>query len=308
MKKKALVTGGAGFIGSHLADALLKMGYYVIVVDNLSTGRRENIPAKCKFYKIDIVSEKLRSIFTKEKPKVVWHLAAFTDTSVSSSSIRQDIDTNLIGTLNTLKAASQADCQKFIFTSTAAVYGDANRLPVSETATPNPISPYGIGKLTCENYVRIYCDYCGIKFVILRYGNVYGPRQHPKGESGAIPIFINKMLSGQTPYLYGEGNQIRDYTYVDDIIQASLKATAKGEGKIINIATGKGTGTRHLYALIAKFLNFKAAPKFAAPRCGEIKKSILSNAKAKKELNWRPKTDLKTGLYQTIQWWKEKNW
>jgi UDP-glucose 4-epimerase len=305
---KVLVTGGAGFIGSNLADTLLKIGYDVVIIDNLSTGRLENVPDKVNFYQVDIVNPKLKTIFTKEKPNIIMHLASLTDTTVSEESIRQDIETNLIGTLNTLTAASQVNAQKFIFSSTAAVYGDSKRLPVKENTTPKPISPYGIGKLTCENYIRIYCEFCRMKYTILRYGNVYGPRQYPKGESGAFPIFIDKMLLGRTPSLYGTGNQIRDYIYVEDVVAASIQVIKKANGKTINIGTSLGTSTRQLYAMIAQELEFNAPPKLTNPRIGEIVKSILDNTQAKKELNWRPRTDLGNGLRQTIQWWKEKDW
>lgn len=307
-KKKALITGGAGFIGSNLAEALLSLNYNVVIVDNLSTGRLENIPAKANFYKVDIISPKLKSIFAKEKPKIIFHLAALTDTTVSENSIRQDIEINLIGTLNTLTASSLVNCQKFIFTSTAAVYGNCPRLPISENTTYNPISPYGIGKLTCENYIRIFCEFCGMKYTILRYGNVYGPRQYPKGESGAIPIFIQKMLSGKTPTLFGNGNQIRDYIYVEDVVTATIAAIYKGNRKIINVATSIGTSTRQLYKLLAELLDFDAPPKFTNPRYGEIEKSILANKLAKQQLNWRPKTNLTVGLLKTINWWKEQYW
>jgi UDP-glucose 4-epimerase len=307
-KAKVLITGGAGFIGSNLADALLRLGWEVIIVDNLSTGRLENVPDRVNFYQVDIVNPKLKSIFAKEKPNVVWHLASLTDTSVSEESIRQDIEINLIGTLNTLTAASQVNAQKFIFSSTAAVYGNTKSLPIPEITTPNPISPYGIGKLTCENYIRIYCEFCRMKYTILRYGNVYGPRQYPKGESGAIPIFIDQMLSGRTPALYGNGNQIRDYINVEDVVAASIQAIRKADGKTINIGTAQGTSTRQLYAMIAQELEFNAPPKTTNPRVGEIVKSILDNSLAKKELNWRPKTHLATGIVKTINWWKEKNW
>jgi UDP-glucose 4-epimerase len=305
---KVLVTGGAGFIGSNLADALLKIGYDVVIIDNLSTGRLENVPDKVNFYQVDIVNPKLKAIFTKEKPNIIMHLASLTDTTVSEESIRQDIETNLIGTLNALTAASQVNAQKFIFSSTAAVYGDSKRLPIKENTTPKPISPYGIGKLTCENYIRIYCEFCRMKYTILRYGNVYGPRQYPKGESGAFPIFIDKMLIGRTPYLYGTGNQIRDYIYVEDVVAASIQAIKKANGKTINIGASQGTSTRQLYTMIGQELEFNAPPKLTNPRIGEIVKSILDNTQAKKELNWRPRTDLETGLRQTIQWWKEKDW
>jgi UDP-glucose 4-epimerase len=306
---KVLVTGGAGFIGSNLAQALLKKGFKVIIVDNLFTGKRENIPSGAKFYKLDIVSQKLSSLFLRERPKIVFHLAALTGTDISEALIQQDIKINLLGTINTLKAAGQAKCQKFIFTSTAAVYGDVHKseyLPIPETAIPNPISPYGVGKLTCENYVRIFSDFYGMKYTILRFANVFGPKQYPKGEAGVIPIFINKMLSGKTSNLYGDGNQIRDYIFVEDVVDASLKVMTKCDGKTLNIGSGKGTSTRQLYSLIARQLDFRTPPNFSAPRLGEIERSVLANKLAKREINWRPRITLKTGLCRTIEWWRNK--
>lgn len=306
--KRVLVTGGAGFIGSHLAESLIKIGMQVTVVDNLTTGRSENVPPKSHFYKLGIESPKLLTVFTQEKPEIVFHLAALTETDVCLASILEDIKINLLGTLNTLKAACQVKCKKFIFTSTGAVYGDIKYLPIPENSNFSPISPYGVGKLTCENYVRMFYDSLGLKFTILRYANVYGPRQFPKAGSGAIPIFIKKMLAGETPFIYGSGKQIRDYAYVKDVVDASIKAINNGDEKIINISTQKGTSTRQLYKIMAELLNFKPAPKFTDGRSGEIVNSILSNKAAKKYLNWRPKTELKNGLRQTIKWWKENNW
>lgn len=305
---KVLITGGAGFIGSNLARTLLALGYEVVIVDNLSTGRRENVPPSTKFYEIDIVNPLINKIINKEKPKVIFHLAALTDTSISEDSIRKDIKVNLLGTLNILRGARDANCEKLIFTSTAAVYGNSIPLPIKETAKTCPISPYGIGKLTCENYIRIFCEAERIKYTILRYSNVYGPSQYPKGESGAIPIFIQKMLKGETPVLFGNGKQIRDYVYVDDVVTATKQAISLADAKTINISTGIGTSTKKLYRLIAQKLDYSSPPQNTNSRPGEIEKSILANTFAKRQLHWQPTTDLPIGILKTIEWWKEQGW
>ncbi|MEO0093607.1 MAG: NAD-dependent epimerase/dehydratase family protein [candidate division WOR-3 bacterium] len=305
-KDKVLITGGAGFIGSHLAHLLTKLTYEVVIIDDLSTGRLENIPNNARFYQIDIKDPEVKSVIIQEKPKILFHLAALTDTTVSEAAIRADIEVNLIGTINILAAASEAKCEKFIFTSTAAVYGNCNHLPIPEVAALRPISAYGIGKLACENYIARFCEFHRMGFTILRYANVFGPRQFPKGGSGAIPIFIKKMLTNQTPTIYGDGKQIRDYVYIDDVVSATLKAMAKGNNKILNISSGKGTTTRQLYKLIANVLKFNQPPEFINTRQCEIKKSILANNLAKKILNWHPKTDLLTGIKKTIDWWQSQ--
>uniref|UniRef100_A0A7C6A7X8 NAD-dependent epimerase/dehydratase family protein n=1 Tax=candidate division WOR-3 bacterium TaxID=2052148 RepID=A0A7C6A7X8_UNCW3 len=310
---KVLITGGAGFIGSNLATVLLNLGYEVVIIDNLSTGRRENVPPKAKFYEVDIVNPLVNGVVFKEKPKVIFHLAALTDTTISEDSIRKDIKVNLIGTLNILRGARAANVEKFIFTSTAAVYGNSSSLPIKETAKTCPISPYGIGKLTCENYIRIFCEAEGIKYTILRYSNVYGPRQYPKGESGAIPIFIQKVLKGETPTLFGNGKQIRDYIYVDDVVSATQKAIARADAKILNVSTSIGTSTEKLYKMVVQKLCLnppKGEPRqrFKQSRPGEIKKSILANSLAKRQLGWQPKIDLSTGIEKTIEWWREQKW
>jgi UDP-glucose 4-epimerase len=317
-KGKILVTGGAGFIGSHLVDALIKGGHKVVVIDNLSTGKKENINKKAKFYKIDICSPKIREIFKKEKPQICFHLAAQINVRKSVEDPVFDAKVNTLGSLNVIqnfireiraqirmnsRKRNSYKFAKFIFASTGgAIYGETNKIPTSENHPPNPISPYGISKLTVENYLKFYKKNFGLKLVSLRFSNVYGPRQDPRGEAGVVAIFIEKLLKGERPTIFGDGNQTRDFIFVEDVVSACLKAMEyKGEKKIFNIGTGIETSINELYEIISRLLNAKIKPKYAPEKPGDLKRSCLDISLAKRELKWRPKFDLEKGLRKTLQ-------
>jgi len=323
MSKKILVTGGAGFIGSHLVDALIERGYKVVVIDNLSTGKKENlnpaffkkskVSAKAKFYKVDICSPKVSEIFEKEKPEIVFHLAAQINVRKSVEDPISDAKTNIFGSLNIIKSfireigvqsLEHSRNSKFIFASSGgAIYGKAQKIPTPENYLPNPISPYGIAKLTIERYLKFYKETFGLNFVSLRFANVYGPRQDPKGEAGVISIFIDKILKRERPIIFGSGNQTRDFVFVEDVVSALLKATEyKGNKEFFNIGTGIETSINELEELISKIIDKKIQPKFEPAKPGDLKRSCLDISLAKKELKWKPKYNLKNGLKKTIKW------
>jgi len=300
--KKILVTGGAGFIGSHLVDALIEKGHKVVVVDNLSTGKKENINKKAKFYKIDICSPKIGEIFKKEKPEICFHFAAQINVRKSIEDPIKDAKINILGSLNVLENCKKYKTEKIVFASSAGVYGEAKIFPTPETHPGNPDSPYRITKLTVENYLKFYKENSGLKFVSLRFSNVYGPRQDPKGEAGVVAIFIEKLLRGERPTIFGDGNQTRDFIFVEDAVSASLKAMEyKGEKEIFNIGTGIETSINELYKIISELLKTKIKPKYAPPKPGDLRRSCLNISLAKRELKWEPKFDLNKGLKKTIQ-------
>jgi UDP-glucose 4-epimerase len=306
--KKILVTGGAGFIGSHLVDALIERGHKVVVIDNLSTGKKENINKKAKFYKIDICSPKIGEIFKKEKPEIVFHFAAQINVRKSVENPLFDAKVNILGSLNVIQnflklRTSNFQLPKIIFASTGgAIYGETKKIPTPENHPANPISPYGIAKLTVENYLRFYKENFGLKFISLRFSNVYGPRQDPKGEAGVVAIFIDKLLKKERPTIFGDGNQTRDFIFVEDAVSACLKAMEyKGEKEIFNIGTGIETSINELYEIISKLLRTKIKPKYAPEKPGDLKRSCLDISLAKRELKWRPKYNLEKGLRETIK-------
>jgi UDP-glucose 4-epimerase len=307
--KKILVTGGAGFIGSHLVDALIERGHRVVVIDNLSTGKKENINKKAKFYKIDICSPRIVEIFKKEKPGIVFHFAAQINVRKSVEDPLFDAKINILGSLNVIQNFVQLPTSNFqppifIFASTGgAIYGEAKKIPTPEDYPADPISPYGIAKLTVENYLKFYKENFGLKFISLRFSNVYGPRQDPKGEAGVVAIFIEKLLKRERPTIFGNGNQTRDFIFVEDVVSACLKAMEyKGEKEIFNIGTGIETSINELYEIISKLLKTKVKPKYAPGKPGDLKRSCLDISLAKRELEWKPKYNLKEGLKKTIEW------
>jgi len=313
---KILVTGGAGFIGSHLVDKLIKNGHKVVVVDNLSTGKRENLnPAffkksgagtKAKFYKIDICSPQISQIFKKERPKIVYHLAAQIDVRKSTENPVKDAKINILGTLNVLENCKKNKVKKFIFSSSVGVYGEPKTLPVKENHSLNPIAPYPITKLTIEKYLN-YFKSQGLNFVSLRYANIYGPRQPSEiGEGGVIAIFTNKILKGERPIIFGKGIQTRDFLYVDDAVEAAVLALKAKSGSIYNVGTDKEITINNLLKLVLRILNKKTKPIYKPLRRGEIICSRIDYSKIKKELGFQPRYTLEEGLNETIKWFQNE--
>src|SRR6056297_1143722 len=242
MFKKILVTGGAGFIGSHIVDKLISQNNKVVIIDNLSTGQKENINKKARFYKADITNKKIKEIFKKEKPDIVFHLAAQINVRKSIQNPLLDTKVNVLGSLNIFQAAKESNVKKIIFSSTGgAIYGKAKQIPTPETCQPKPQSPYGLSKLTTENYLKLYHKLFNINYTILRYSNVYGPRQNTLAEAGVIAIFTKQLLKNKTPVINGQGKQTRDYVYVKDVVSANILSIKKGDNKTFNIGTSKQT-------------------------------------------------------------------
>jgi UDP-glucose 4-epimerase len=303
---KVLVTGGAGFIGSNISDALIKNGHKVIVVDNLSSGKKENINKKGVFYKADIANNKsISSIFNKEKPDIVIHHAAQIDVRKSVENPSFDANINILGSINILQACIKNKTKKIIFASSGGtIYGECSKTAPDEKTFPNPLSPYGIAKHSVENYIKFYSLVFGLKYTILRYANVYGPRQDPHGEAGVVAIFSNLMLSNKPVIVFGDGKQMRDYVFVQDIVEANIKSLTKGDNQIINIGTNKLVSVLELIKVMSKITKYQNQPIIKPKRAGELFKSFLNINKAAKILNWKPKVKLEEGLKETIEFFK----
>jgi len=306
---KILVTGGAGFIGSHIVDRYIKMGHTVIVVDNLSTGKRENINSKAIFYEVDIRSQALKEVFAKEHPDVVNHHAAQISVPLSVKEPLLDCDINAMGFLNLLQNCKTYPVKKVIFISSGgAIYGEATEYPTSETYTPLPLSPYAIHKYVSELYLHYYHATFGLNFTILRYANVYGPRQIATSEAGVVSIFIETLLAQKRPTLFAypenPDGMVRDYVYVKDVAHANELALTKGKNEFVNIGTGVETKTGELLREICRQMNYRYEPLLAEPRPGDIRQSCLVIKKVKKVLGWEPDYCLTMGLKETIEWFK----
>jgi UDP-glucose 4-epimerase len=305
--KKILITGGAGFIGSHTADALISQGSKVAIIDNLSTGQKENINPKAAFYKMNIADPKIETVFQKEKPEIVLHFAAQIDVRKSISDPLFDGCVNILGSLNVLENCRRHKIRKIVFASSGgAIYGEAKVVPTSEDCPSNPLSPYGIAKLAVEKYLNYYYKVFGLSFVSLRFANIYGPRQNAEGEAGVIAVFCSKMLSKRNPKINGSGRQTRDFVFVEDAVKASLLAIRKNKTGVFNIGTTQETSINEVFKKLKKLTNSTCRERHNSPKKGEQKRSCLSFSKAKKLLNWRPKYNLDKGLLKTVKWFENK--
>ena len=302
---KVLVTGGAGFIGSHLVDALTEHGHSVVVVDNLSTGRRENVNPKARFYEMSICSYQLREVFEAEKPALVNHQAAQTVVHQSVDDPVFDAEQNILGSLNLILQCLRFRVRKIIYASSGgAVYGEPQYRPVDERHPINPISQYGVSKHTAERYLELYGVEHGLEYVVLRYSNVYGPRQSPNGEAGVVSIFTGQMLRGERPTIFGQGDKTRDYVHVSDVVAANLLAMEKGKNTIYNIGTGVETSDQELFDILAELIGYKNGLHYAPVRRGEVLRICLEYSKARKELGWQPHILLKQGVSKTVTYYK----
>jgi UDP-glucose 4-epimerase len=309
---RALVTGGAGFIGSNLVDALLDRGDEVTVVDNLASGKRENLRAAlargAAFDEADIRdADRMRSVLTSERPDIVFHLAAQIDVRKSIEDPAWDAGVNVVGTINVLEAARHSGVKRVVNTSTGgAIYGDADVMPTPESAMPRPMAAYGQSKFCAEAYCGWYERLYGLSSVILRYGNVYGPRQDPHGEAGVVAIFCGKLLAGERPVIYGDGRQTRDYTYVGDIVAANLAAAAHPEAHgAYNIGTGTESSVVEVLGALRRAAGLGESdfePEFAPARTGEVQRSSLDVTRARAELGFTAGTDLVAGMKPTLEW------
>jgi len=301
---KILVTGGAGFIGSHIVDSYIKAGHQVVVVDDLSVGKKENVNRKAKFYLADIGDKKkITRIFKKEKPQVLNHHAAQKNVRISVDNPVFDAQVNILGGINLLEAARQSKVKKVIFASSGgAIYGNTKNIPTPETQNILPVSPYGIAKLAFEKYLYYYFWQYKIPYLALRYANVYGPRQDPKGEAGVVAVFCQNLIKNKKSIIYGDGKQTRDFVFVEDVALANLRALKSLYIGEINIGTAKETNINNLYKILAKIAESKIpVPKHLPKK--EQKRSCLNYKKAQRLLNWKPKTELKNGLKQTFDYY-----
>lgn len=302
---KILVTGGAGFIGSHLVDALIERGEEVVVVDNLSTGCRENVNPQTKLYELNIGDQGLAEVFDLERPDIIYHHAAQIDLRRSVTEPLFDARENILGSLNVIVNSVQYRVTKFIYASSGgAIYGEPQSLPVDENHPINPVSQYGISKHTVEHYLHLYALQYGINYVVLRYANVYGARQNPFGEAGVVAIFARQMLEGKQPAIFGPGNKTRDYTHVSDVVAANLLAMERGINAICNIGTGVETSDQEIFDAVAEAIGYDDPPLYTSVRPGEIQRMCLDWSRAEQELSWRPKLSLMEGITKTVDYFK----
>jgi len=302
---KILVTGGAGFIGSNLVDALIERGHKVVVVDNLSSGFRRNLNPRAKFYQTDICDQRLSDIFQREKPQVINHHAAQIDVRKSGEDPIADAEANILGSLNVITNCLRFGVKRIIYASTGgAIYGNPQYLPADENHPINPISQYGVSKHTVEHYLHLYCVLHSLEYIALRYSNVYGPRQNPYGEAGVIAIFAIQMLTGKQPTIFGPGDKTRDYTHVSDVVEANIIALERGRNEIYNIGTGIETSDQEIFDTLAGVLGYKGSPIYAPVRKGEVYRICLECSKAQKGMSWSPRLSLKEGIAQTADYYK----
>ncbi len=301
---KVLLTGGAGFIGSHVADSFLAKGYEVVVVDDLSTGRRENIPKGASFYKADITKDDIAGIAKEEGIGCVVHHAAQASVRRSVEDPIYDAHVNVFGTLKVLEACGDAD--KFIYSSTGgAIYGDPALLPAGEAHEAKPLSPYGVSKYIGEKYIETYSALHGLKYVSLRYGNVYGPRQDPNGEAGVVAIFAGRLLAGKDLVIFGDGEQTRDFVYVGDVARANVLSLEKEVSGVFNIGSGRETSVNDVARIMLRMSGSRVKAVRASPIPGEVRRIFLDCSKAGKELGWKAEVGLEEGIRRTLEHLKE---
>lgn len=304
---KILVTGGAGFIGSHIVNAYINAGHDVIVIDNLSSGETKLVNPKAKFYHLDIHSPEVKTILEKEKITVINHHAAQISVSASVSNPLFDANSNIIGTLQLLQNAVSLCIEKFIFASTGgAMYGEQKTFPAGEEQPCKPLSPYAISKLCAETYINYYGTQYGLSTTILRYSNVYGPHQNPHGEAGVVAIFCERLLKDQKPIINGDGEQTRDFVYVQDIVQANTIALNPQCSGLFNVGTGKETSVNFLTRCLIKASVIATSIEHGPAKKGEQKRSSIDSGKLLKGFGWKPSVSLEEGLLETFNYFKNK--
>jgi UDP-glucose 4-epimerase len=305
---KIAVTGGAGFIGSNIVDAYIAAGHEVVVFDNFSTGKPQHLNPKARLYTVDINHNSVHEIFARERFDVLNHHAAQISVRASVENPMDDAATNIIGSINLYEAARKSGVKKIIFASSGgAVYGEQRAFPATEHHSKRPCSPYGVSKLANEKYITCYHAMYGIEYVILRYTNVYGPRQNPHGEAGVVAIFIEKMLRGEQPIINGSGTQTRDYVYIDDVVQANLDALQSETKGVFNVCTATEHSVNTLFHLIKGYTQSSCRELHAPPKLGEQMRSVCSYERIKSVTGWTPKVSLENGLLKTITWFRAQH-
>ncbi|HUY18411.1 MAG TPA: NAD-dependent epimerase/dehydratase family protein [Candidatus Binataceae bacterium] len=308
MAMRILVTGGAGFIGSHTVDALIGEGHDLAVIDDLSAGRREQVNPAARFLKADLRdAAAVNEIVARERPETIFHFAAQMDVRRSVAEPSFDATVNLVGFLNLMEAGRRAGLRRVIFSSTGgAIYGEQEAFPCDEDHPLRPVSPYGVAKLATEKYLFFYRAEYGLEYLALRYANVYGPRQDPHGEAGVMAIFCGRMLAGQPVTIFGDGEQTRDYVFVGDIVRANLAALRSNASGAFNIGTGVEASVNRLYQELAAVAGIDSPPLHAPRRAGEQRRSLISPARAAQHLHWRPQVSLAEGLRETFAFFKAR--
>jgi UDP-glucose 4-epimerase len=303
---RILVTGGAGFIGSHICDRLLSLGQHVAIVDNLSTGKRENLPAEATFYEIDIRDKGLDKVFEAELPEVVIHEAAHANVTESVRNPGYDAAVNIAGSINLLDCCVRHDVDRVVYANTGgALYGEACYLPADESHPIDPVSPYGVSKHAVEQYLYAYRENHGIDYVVLRYPNVYGPRQDPHGEAGVVAIFTLQLLTGRQPTIFGDGSKTRDYCYVSDIVDANILALNSKTTGIYNLGRGIEISDLEVFETVQEAVGTQIEPMFAAVRPGEVEHIALDASKAERDLGWKWKVDLVDGVAESVAFYRQ---
>lgn len=306
--RKALVTGGAGFIGSHMVDRLLELDYKVVVMDDLSSGKIKNLNSDAVFHHTNITQIPMGEIIQREQPDLVFHMAAQTSVTESTKNPIDDTNTNVIGTMRVLEASRKVGVEKVIYSCTGgALYGDPDKIPCMDDTIPVPVSPYGMSKWIAEQYLEFYYRQYRLNFTSLRYGNVYGPRQDPHGEAGVVAIFCQGMLEGKQPQIFGDGTQERDFISVFDVVDANIAAIDRGNGMTINIATAKATNVNRIFEMLRSITGYKWDPVHAPQRAGEVYQIALDCTRAAKELGWSPKISLEEGMQLTVDFFKQSH-
>jgi UDP-glucose 4-epimerase len=304
---KVLVTGGAGFIGSHVTDRLIESGVEVVVLDNLSSGKRESVNPQARLCEADICGEEIRALFDRERFDCVDHHAAQMNVRRSVDDPVFDARVNILGSLNLLQAAVATGVKKFVFASTGgAIYGEQLTFPADETHQTCPMSPYGVAKLAVEKYLAFYEEVYGLSYTALRYANVYGPRQDPHGEAGVVAIFSQRLLAHESAIINGDGEQTRDFIYVDDVVRANVLAATTDLRGMYNIGTGIETSVNVLYASLAQHAGSTLAPRHGPPKAGEQRRSVLDSRKLQAAANWTPTALLDEGLGHTLAYFAER--
>ena len=304
---KILVTGGAGFIASHISDAYIAAGHEVVIVDDLSSGKRTNLPAAAKFYHADIRTPEAREIIRNERPQVLSHHAAQMDVRRSVADPAFDASVNVIGMINMLEGAREVGVEKVMFASSGgATYGEQTEFPAPETHPHDPLSPYGITKATGEHYLFFYHAIYGMPYVALRYANVYGPRQDPHGEAGVVAIFTERLLANQPPTINGDGKQTRDYVFVGDVVRANLAALERPYVGSVNVGTGVETDVTTLYTHLRVLTGSPHPAQHGPAKAGEQRRSVIAIGRAREVLGWKPEISLEEGLRRTVEFFRAR--
>jgi UDP-glucose 4-epimerase len=300
-----LVTGGAGFIGSHIVDSLIKLGHCVSIADNLSTGNMNNVNEQAHFHNVDICRADLHKVFRNEKPDIVMHYAANTMVSKSMEKPAWDARQNILGSINLITICARFKVKRIVYASSAAIYGNPAYIPVDEVHPINPVSNYGLSKYVVEKYLDLYCREYGLPYTALRYSNVFGPRQNSKCEAGVVAIFADHMFHNERPVIFGDGNKTRDYIYIDDVVAANRKVIENNIDGVYNISTATETADQSIFDMLADLLHFKGRPEYVPVRKGEIIKICLSNAKAQEALKWKNGSKLADALSGTAAYYQK---